>query len=663
MARPTVLIVDDDREVTGYLSDVLKGEGWKVLCEKDGDWAIKTFKSRRIDAVILDILIPVLNGFQVADAIRADPRGKDLPIVIISGIYRGADNRREAIERYGLLEYLNKPVEGDRVRRLLKEVLDKRTTGQRKSSGPVRPKPGAQRRKPKPRPPTPTRPPEAQPLQPEARVLPREPVALRGSLQQTHFGQLLHELYKLQATGALFMMRGSVKKIVYLNNGQPIFIKSNKLRECLGQHLVSQGRLSAEEADRTFERSRAEKRLHGAVLVRESLLTDDGLYDALGEQLEVKLFEIFGWPTGEFQFKENARIPDVELKLQSSCATNIVRGVARFYTSEQLERALAPFLSTYPAPASDPFLRYQRLDLDPADDPLAEALDGTQTLARLLDDTRWSRRQALQLVRALYCAGVIDFWDRALNLPPVRSVARRQDLYGGERHPLFDDPQVEEHLAVDLVKLKKRDHFRVLNVTRTADSAEVEAAFDREAWRFHPDAYLGAPQPVRGLAEGIFNRLRAAYLVLRTPFRREGYLEQLDRGEDTDDDASLLREARRHFDDGLSNVDKGRYEKAAWHLRRAVALNERDAGYCAYLGWAVHKNGPTDHVANKEARRHLERAIQLDPHLDSPHLFFGHLHLAEDEPDNARACFEKALQLNPDNDQAAEQLKVLGDRS
>ena len=39
MARPTVLIVDDDREVTQYLSDVFKGEGWKVLCEKDGDWA------------------------------------------------------------------------------------------------------------------------------------------------------------------------------------------------------------------------------------------------------------------------------------------------------------------------------------------------------------------------------------------------------------------------------------------------------------------------------------------------------------------------------------------------------------------------------------------------------------------------------------------------
>lgn len=656
MARPTILIVDDDREVTQYLSDVLKGEGWKVLCEKDGDWALKTFKSRRIDAVILDILIPVLNGFQVADAIRADPRGKDLPIVIMSGIYRGADNRREAIERYGLLEYLNKPVEGDRVRRLLKEALGKRAAGQRKPSGPLRKKP--LRHTPRPGMATGSR--ESQTLKPQARVVAREPVALRGSLDQTPFPRLLHELYKLQATGALFMIRGSVKKIVYLNNGQPVFIKSNKLRECLAQLLMDQGRLDNHEAKRTFERSRAEKQLHGQVLVQESLLTTDELAIALGDQLEVKLFEIFGWPTGEFQFKENARIPDVELKLQSSCATTIVRGVARFHTSDQLERALAPSLSTYPAPASDPFLRYQRLDLDPAADPVAEALDGTRTLAQLLDDKRWNRRGALQLVHALYSAGVIDLWDRSLELPPVRSVAQREALFVGENHPRRDDPQLEEHLAADLVKLKKRDHFRVLGVPRSADSSDVEAAFDREAWRFHPDAYLGAPQAVRGLAEGIFNRLRAAYLVLRTPFRREGYLEQLGRGENEEDDASLLREALRHFEDGQSNLDKGRYEKAAWHLRRAVSLNEHDASYSAYLGWAVHKNGPTDHVASKEARRHLERAIQLDPQLELSHVFFGYLYLAEDEADHARTSFERALQLNPDNAEAAEQLKVLG---
>ena len=51
MAR-TILIVDDDLEVQHYLTESLEAQGWRVICEKDGDWALKTFQSRDVDAVI-----------------------------------------------------------------------------------------------------------------------------------------------------------------------------------------------------------------------------------------------------------------------------------------------------------------------------------------------------------------------------------------------------------------------------------------------------------------------------------------------------------------------------------------------------------------------------------------------------------------------------------
>ncbi len=655
MARPTVLVVDDDREVTRYLSQVFEGEGWKVLCEKDGDWAVKTFKSRRIDAVVLDVLIPVLNGFQVADAIRSDPRGKDVPMVIMSGIYRGSDHQKEAIDRYGLLDYLNKPVEGDRLRRLLKDAFSKRASRQKAA--------GSRRTRPLRHTPRPVAGSSVggRSLEQEARPLPREPVDLKGSLEQTPFPRVLHELYKLQATGALFMMRGSIKKIVYLENGQLVSIKSNRLSECLGQRLVQQGLLTSAQARQTFERASAEHALHGQVLLREGLLSEHDLVLALSAQLETKLFDIFGWPSGAFQFKENAHIPESAQGLRTSCATNIVRGVAQHYTADRLEELLEPFGASYPAPAADPFLRHQALQLDSPADLVAKTLDGSRTMAQILGDQRWSRVQAQKLVYSLYCAGVLDLWEGPIELPPVRGVAARKALSGEDGPHRLEDPQLEEHLAADLIKLKRLDHFRVLGLPRNADSAEVEAAFDRAAWRFHPDNFLGASQAVCGLAEGVFNRLRAAYLILRSPFRREGYLQQLGQGEEDEDDESALGEARRHFEDGLTNLDKGLYEKAAWHLRRAVDLNEHDARYYAYLGWAVHKNAPTDRVAATEARRHLERAVQLDPQLDTPHLFFGFLYLAEDETESARSSFEKALRLNPENREATRQLGVLGD--
>ncbi|MFH2009691.1 MAG: response regulator [bacterium] len=654
MARPTVLIVDDDREVTQYLSDIFKGEGWKVLCEQDGDWAIKTFKSRRIDAVILDVLIPVLNGFQVADAIRADPKGKDLPIVIMSGMYRGTENRQEAIERYGLLEYLNKPVEGDRVCRLLKEALGKRSAEQPKG----RADPRLSTARPTPRPGELTGGREVRPAPPEPKVLPRPKVALRGSLEQVSFALLLHELYKLQASGALFLMRGSVKKIVYLDNGQPVFIKSNKRSETLGQQLVAQGKITEEQRKETYRLAKAGKQLHGRALAARGILTPEELQLALADQLEVKLCEIFAWPTGEFQFKENARIPDSERKVQSSAATLIVRGIARFVASERLEKELAPSLNTYPAPAGDPFLRFQWLELDADTAAVAEIVDGGRPLGQILLDSRFDRRRVSRLVSGLYNAGVIDFWDREQNLPPIRSAARRRELFGGESHLGPSDPQVEEHLAAELVRLKKLDHFRVLGVERSVDSADVEGAFDRLAWRYHPDVFLGCKREVRDLAEGVFNRFRAAYLVLSSTFRRAGYLEQLG-GQVSGEADGVSEEGRRHFQDALGHLGKGRYEKAVWHLRRAVDFEEHSATYFAHLGWAVHKTSPTDHMANQEARRHLERAIQLDPSLDTSYLYFGYLHLAEEEIERARESFQKALRLNPQCDEAADQLKAI----
>src|SRR5262252_860766 len=108
----TILIVDDDREVQRYLTEIFEAEGWRVIAEKDGDWALKAFEQRPVDAIVLDILIPVVNGFQVAEQIRAHPRGREVPIVMLTGIYRGAAHRAEAIRRYALLDYLDKPVEG-----------------------------------------------------------------------------------------------------------------------------------------------------------------------------------------------------------------------------------------------------------------------------------------------------------------------------------------------------------------------------------------------------------------------------------------------------------------------------------------------------------------------------------------------------------------------
>ncbi len=657
MPKPTVLIVDDDQEVTQYLREVFKGDGWKALTEKEGDWALKTFKSRRIDAVILDILIPVLNGFQVAEAIRNDPRGKEVPIVIMSGIYRGAENRQEAIERYGLLEYLNKPVEGERVRRLLRAALTARETEQQRS------RTGTRKRV--------TRKSErtARVARRESRrparvaqALPREAVPLRGNLGQIPFARLLHELYRLQASGAVFLMRDKLKKIVYLDSGQPVFVKSNALRESLGQRLVQAGRLPPEQCEAAVQQARQAKRLLGGVLVEQGVLTEADLADALHDQLEAKLEDLFGWPQGEYQFKESAKLPQCTFRTRASCASLIVRGLGAHYDLARLEREVGPLLSSLAAPASDPYLRFQPFALPPGGDAVVEALDGSRRLMQVVEQQAARRELALHVALALYYAGVLELFDGKLALPPVCSEPQRLELHGPGSLPGPEDPGLEEYLAAELVKLKRQDHFRVLDLAPSATTAEVEAAFDARAWRVHPDRFVDRRSEVRELAEGLFNRLRGAYVVLRSPSRRESYLEQL--GEPTGGSSGgatheAVAEAKQHLAQGEAQLGEGRYEQAARSFREAVQRDERSTLAHAQLGWAVHKDNPTDPVATREAIRYLERALQLDPALDLAHQYLGHLYLAADDLDRARDHFQKALQANPDNADAAEQLEQL----
>ena len=60
-----VLIVDDDRTIQRMLADALTKQGFTVTVERDGEWALRTFEKKRFDAVLLDVLLPAMNGYEV----------------------------------------------------------------------------------------------------------------------------------------------------------------------------------------------------------------------------------------------------------------------------------------------------------------------------------------------------------------------------------------------------------------------------------------------------------------------------------------------------------------------------------------------------------------------------------------------------------------------
>jgi phosphoribosyl 1,2-cyclic phosphodiesterase/ActR/RegA family two-component response regulator len=112
-----VLIIDDDAMYLKVMEELLQQNGWQVLLAQDGEAGIKLAKAHQPSVVLLDLLMPGTNGFQVCRTLRDDPRLREVRIVVMSGRQFGSD--RQAAFAAGANHYLVKPIKAEELLRSL----------------------------------------------------------------------------------------------------------------------------------------------------------------------------------------------------------------------------------------------------------------------------------------------------------------------------------------------------------------------------------------------------------------------------------------------------------------------------------------------------------------------------------------------------------------
>ena len=106
--RPLVLVVDDDPDILEAICDVLEREGYRVARARQGQEALDRVGEERPGAILLDLMMPVMDGVAFAEALRARTGGAPIPIVVIS-----ADGNPQRAEAVGAQGYLAKPFDID----------------------------------------------------------------------------------------------------------------------------------------------------------------------------------------------------------------------------------------------------------------------------------------------------------------------------------------------------------------------------------------------------------------------------------------------------------------------------------------------------------------------------------------------------------------------
>jgi chemosensory pili system protein ChpA (sensor histidine kinase/response regulator) len=118
---PLVMIVDDSLTVRKITSRLLTREGFEVITAKDGLDALQVLGARTPDAILLDIEMPRMDGFEFAKTVKADARIAHIPIIMITS--RTAEKHRNRAQQLGVEVYLGKPYQEEELLRHLREML------------------------------------------------------------------------------------------------------------------------------------------------------------------------------------------------------------------------------------------------------------------------------------------------------------------------------------------------------------------------------------------------------------------------------------------------------------------------------------------------------------------------------------------------------------
>jgi CheY-like chemotaxis protein len=126
---PLVLLVDDEQAIRTICRVNLEGDGLAVVEAADGSEALKQVRRERPSLVLLDVMMPSVDGWKAAEELAADDETRDIPVVFLSA--RAAREDRLRAQELGAVGYVVKPFDPLQLAGVVRDVLDRVARGER----------------------------------------------------------------------------------------------------------------------------------------------------------------------------------------------------------------------------------------------------------------------------------------------------------------------------------------------------------------------------------------------------------------------------------------------------------------------------------------------------------------------------------------------------
>ena len=123
VAGEKILNIDDSPTVQRLIEMILSSQGYQVVLASDGEAGIAMAKAEKPACILVDFVMPKMNGFQVCKALKEDPEFQDTPIILVTS--KGDKVGSKFVDVLGITEYFTKPFQPEELLAKIREVIDK----------------------------------------------------------------------------------------------------------------------------------------------------------------------------------------------------------------------------------------------------------------------------------------------------------------------------------------------------------------------------------------------------------------------------------------------------------------------------------------------------------------------------------------------------------
>lgn len=121
MSKGKILVVDDEVNITQILEFSIGAEGYEVISAQNGEEAIDKARREQPDLIILDIMMPIIDGYEACRILKANPLTKNIPVVLLTA--KGRDIDRRLGYEVGATDYIIKPFSPNKLIDRIHELL------------------------------------------------------------------------------------------------------------------------------------------------------------------------------------------------------------------------------------------------------------------------------------------------------------------------------------------------------------------------------------------------------------------------------------------------------------------------------------------------------------------------------------------------------------